>query len=301
MPRCLCLFLFALASCCARAQDGKIKPLILVDLTGKEIPIKGWSLVSGTKHLSWLAKDGKAKKGAPVGPECLEFRESKIDMYQDDVTTFIPLTALKQLEYDHKAKEVLVTLVGPDGKDATLRGPTRFKGINQFALDGEVGAAAIEIGGSVRILEGSLRVGFKSLTFPDAAPTPALSGPAASVLVRGKEKTLHQVQDLVPLYRVNGAYRVLPALFFQKTVKLELADIAKMTHLAPASKKGGALDFEVEKRDGMKQGLTLLDKSDLGEKETALLVGLVGRAPAGYRLFPAGIIQEVSWRAEEKK
>lgn len=87
----------------------------------------------------------------------------------------------------------------------------------------------------------------------------------------------------------------MPMLTFQKTLKLDLKDLARVTHLPPKAKKGGLLDFEVEKKDGTTQGLTLLDKVSLKEKESAILIGFVGRVPAGYCLFPATIIAEARW------
>ncbi|MFO0965900.1 MAG: hypothetical protein U0793_10000 [Gemmataceae bacterium] len=276
MPSRVAFVLLLCAPCAVHGQDAR-KPLILIDGADKNIPLKDWSFATGTKHLTWLApKEERGKKDA--GPEYLEFRVTKAEMYQEDVTTYIPLSALKEIEYDHKAKEVAVTLVNAEGKDVTLRGPTKFKAINQFTIDGAVAPTTFEIGGAVRLTEGAARFGFKKLKFPEPTAAAAVAGAEATVVVRGKEKVSHTVHGLVPLYRVGGGYRLVPSLFFQKTVVIDWPDVAKMTHMAPAGKKGGLLDFEVEKRDGTKQGLTLLEKTSLGEKEAGVLVGLIARA-----------------------
>lgn len=284
------------------AQEPKsAKPLTLIDAAGKEIGLKGWKFTGGTKQLSWL--DGKEPiKGAkPAGPEFLEFREQKAVMYKDDVTTYIPLAALKELVYEPKSKVVTVTLAAGDGKDLTLRGTTNFVGINKFNLDGEVTSGTLNVAGPVSLLDGSLRADIRAIRFPDPIPDKTAFLPDAVVSVRGKEKARHEVQGLRPLYRKGAGNQVMPYLMFQKTVKVELKDLARMRHLPAKDKKGGLLDFEVEKQDGTKQGLTLLTTIDLGEKNTAVLVGLVGQVAAGYRLFPATIIEEVTWKGKDKE
>jgi len=289
-------------------EKTEVKPLTLIDAAGKELTLKNWKFATGTKHLSWLDPKAdvpvpKGKKGSPVpptGPEFLEFREKKLEMYKDDVSTFIPLTSLKRIDYDLKAKEVSVTLLASDGKDLTLRGTTEYVGINKYNLDGEIDAGALQVGGPVKLQDGFLRAGIKSIVFADAKPAPQAVGSKAQVVTRGKEKTKHDVMDLQPVYKVGTRYRLVPALTFQKTVKIDLNDLARLTHLPRKDKKGGLLDFNVEKRDGSKQGLTLLDKLTMGEKESAVLAGLVGRVSAGYRIFPATIIAEVTWTPVEK-
>lgn len=275
------------------AQEGASKPITLVDASGKEMAFKQWKFVTGTRRLSWLEKEppAKEKKGMPYGPECLEFRVAKVPMFKEDVTTYIPLTSLKRIAYE--GKDVEVEVVGPGGKNFILKGSAEFVGINRFNLDGELDAGTLSVGGPIKLQDGFLKAGIRRIQFPDAAPLAETSGANATVVVRGKDSAKHTVADLQPLYKVGTTYRLIPALQFQKTINVDFKDIVRMTHLPPKGKKGGFLDFEVEKKDGTKQGMTLLDKASFAEKETAVLVGLVGRVPVGYRLFPATVIAEM--------
>jgi len=98
--------------CSPRAADPQpveAGTLVVTDNAGKEQKLKSWTLVAGTRHLSWLAdpapvKPDKeedkapAKRGArpkPVtGPEALEFREENSTDFQNGILTFIPLDRL---------------------------------------------------------------------------------------------------------------------------------------------------------------------------------------------------------------
>src|SRR5688572_12134849 len=118
------LCLIALPAVMLFGQEHKASALVVLDNAGKEIPLKTWKFTQGTRRLSWLAeakkgsekKEGQKKeddkkgdvkkaKGAvapePVGPECLALIEEKTPTYVNDVTTFIPLTSLKKIEFDH--------------------------------------------------------------------------------------------------------------------------------------------------------------------------------------------------------
>lgn len=183
------------------------KPLTLLDHAGKEITLKNATFTTGTKRLSWLdetvAPTPKDKKAAPpTGPEYLEFRERKTPMYKDDVTTYIPITAIKQIDYDPKAREVSVTIWIAKDEELNvavyLHGSTVYAGINKFNLDGEIEAGTLNVQGPIKLQDGFLRAGIRSIRFPDAKPVAAPSGANAIVIPRGKEKTKHEVGTCSP-------------------------------------------------------------------------------------------------------
>ena len=67
---------------------------------------------------------------------------------------------------------------------------------------------------------------------------------------------------------------------------------------APDKKQAVSHEYEVTHVGGAMQKLTLLDNTQLEDNQQAVLVGLVGRVPAGFKLFPPHTIAEVRW--EEK-
>lgn len=301
------IFLFAMVQ--VGGTENETKVLIVVDAAGKEIQVKDWKFVLGTKHLSWLgepvkAPDKKGKKKAaavvPSGPECLEFREEKTPAYANDITTFIPLSSLQRIDYDHDKKTVTVTLLTAGDKELKLVGPAKYVGINKFNIDGSVVSGNVSLSGEAKFQDGFLKAGIKGFRFP--APAQAVAAPtgrAATIIALDKEKTKHNVADLVPVYKVAGGYRAAPTLTFQKTVKVDFAKLVKLSHLPAKDKKTTSLDFEVTLDDGMKQGLTLLEKTTLDDNQAGVLLGLVGKVPAGYRVFPAHTIGELYYQKSD--
>lgn len=280
-------------------------PLTLIDEAGNAIKLKNWKFIHGVKPVPWLdakpvVADTKGKKPAlPIGPEYVEFREDKSPMYKDDVVVLVPLASVKQIDYLLDKKQAILTILGPDGTERNFTGPTDYVSINKFNVDGEVDGASISLPRKIQLRDGYLHVGIKSLRLPSSKPGPEAKGRPATVVVKDKEKTKHAVFELLPLYKVPGGYRREPVLMFQKTIKVEMSKLVRLVNIPPKTGKGISSDYEVYKSDGSKQGLTLLTQTTLEEKEPAHLVGLVGKIPGGYKLFPPGIISEVTMTQKE--
>ncbi len=267
--------------------DGKVK-----------IVLKDAHFTAGTRHLSWLVTDdkpAKTKTKTPAGPEYLEFREDKTPMYTDDIVTYIPVGSLQRLEYDHEKKLVRVTVKQAGDTDLTLVGSTKYANINKFSLDGTaLKKADLGVEGALQFQDGRMKVPFRGFINPAAKPVEAPTGRAAVVVARDKEKTQHKVQGLMPLYKVGAGQKLASVLMFQKIGQLDVSKIAALRQLPPTDKKQTySHDYEVTQIGGDKEKLTLLDATQLEGNTKAVLVGLVGRVPAGYRLFPASIIAEV--------
>ncbi len=290
-----------------RADEKDAGTLVVMDSAGKEIKLTKWKFVLGTRRLGWLGEpakvvEKKGKKAAPVvpsGPEYLEFREDKTPAYDKDVTTFIPVSSLRKIDYDHDKKAIAVTYLAAGDKELTLVGPSKFANINKFHIDGTVAPGNVSLAGEIKFQDGFLKAGIQGYRFPNAEPVPAPMGRPAIIVVLDKARTVHRVNDPVPIYKVGTDWRAVPELVFQKTVKVPFDKVAKLVRMPARDKKNPALDFEVAQDDGTKQGLTLLEKTSLGENQAAVLVGLVGKVSAGYRLFPAHIIAEL--RFEDRK
>lgn len=280
-------------------QDKENNVLVVVDGGGKELRLNNWKFSLGTRRLAWLAPQAKAapKKDklappASQGPECLEFREEKSTTYANGILTLIPLTRLQSIDYDHAKKLVSVTFLRADGKEETLTGTTKFSNINNFHIEGDAESAALTVSGVVKLQDGFLKAGIRGYRFPKPEPGPEATGRAA--VITAVDKSVHKVVDLVPLYKIGPSQRTVPVLVFQKTVKVDFANLAKLAHIPTKDKKFVSFDFDVTLRDGTKQGLTLLDKTTLDEDQPAVLVGLVGKTSAGYKLFPAHTIADLT-------
>ena len=110
------------------------------------------------------------------------------------------------------------------------------------------------------------------------------------------KKTTHKVVDLLPLYRLpDGGEKLLPTLMFKKTLKL---DVSKIKKIVTAGAEEGA--WQVTLKEGGEETLTLLETIPFEGKQ-ARLMGFVGRVPAGYKLFPASTIAEITFDASEEK
>ena len=253
-------------------------PLVVIDGKGKEVALKTWRLAAGTRKL-------------PGGPECLEFREDSSTTYQNGILTLVPVASLRKLDYDNDKKTVAL-VVAAAGKDVTLTGTTKFVGINKLTVEGDA-----ELGGlgaaTVKYQGGNPKGGVTSIRFPAAKPAPAVEALTVTFVADDKQKSKHAAAELTALYLVDGAYRTLPYVMFKKTVKIDVAKIAALRRLEPASKKEPASDFEVTLDDGAKHNLTLLTKVDLEKAKSATFVGLLGRVPVGYKLFPPHAVLEM--------
>jgi hypothetical protein len=280
---------------------GDGEPLVVIDGGGKEHKLKTWKFTKGTRRLGWLApaaKDDdpkdKDKPKAPVGPEALAFREENSTNFKDGILTLVPLERARSLEYDNTKMTVkLVAATGPKAEDTTtLTGLTSFEGINKLDIEAEVDKGDLGVA-EVKYL-GGIPKGISGLKFPapatkvEAAP----EGRAATITTKdamGKSK--HKVADLQALYLVAGGETLSPFVFFKKTLKVDVSKVRKISATNP-----GAIElvWVLTLKDGGDETLTLLSSPMLDGKP-AVLEGFLGRVPAGYKLFPAHVIEELEF------
>ncbi len=275
--------------------------LLVVPPTGtKELKLIDWRFVQGTRHFSLTeAAPVKPKIKAPDLPEYLEFREDKSTTYEKGILTLVPLTSIRKISYDREKKTVAVTVVTAEDKDETLAGSTKFIGINKITIEAD--ALLDGLGAATVKFHGGVDKGLHSITFPAPKAVAAAKGAVTTIIAEDKEKSKHATIELQALYQIDGQYRVLPYVMFKKTVKIDLDKIAAMRFVPSEDKKKVSHDFEVTLKDGAKHTLTLLTKIDLTEKKSATFEGLIGRVPAGYKLFPPHTIHELNTGAPKEK
>jgi hypothetical protein len=290
-------------TCCTTFTGGQIDEHTWEILYGPQtkILLKDAHFTAGTRRLSWLVAPDKPvnPKAKNVGPEYLEFREEKSTGFKDGIVTLVPIASLQRLEYDHDNKLVRAAVKQAGAKELTLVGSTKFVGVNKFSLEGTAAKTDVGVAGALQFQDGLMKVPFRGFAQSGAGPVEALSGRSATVIAQDKEKTQHEVQGLMPLYRVGAGQRLAGVLMFQKVGQLDVAKLAGIRRLPPADKKQTiAHDYEVTQLGGDKQKLTLLEKTQLSDNQPAILVGLLGRVPAGFKLFPPHTIAEVRFQAE---
>jgi hypothetical protein len=301
----------ALGACVVAAEDTP-KPaepgtLVVLDAAGREQKLKAWKFTAGTRRLGWLAppaekapaggagegKRATGRKPQPAGPEALELRAEMKFEFAEGVLTLVPLDRLRSLDYDNDKETVTARVEGGEA----LTGTTKYRRINKLVIEAEVDRGEQGVA-ELKFLGGVPR-GIRGVRFPPPkAPAAAPAGrPALVASADGETKTTHKVSDLLPLYRLaDGGERLLPTLMFRKTLKLDVAKIAKVTTA------GGENDpsWQVTMKAGGDETLTLLPKIPL-EGGQASLVGMVGRVPAGYKLFPVAAIAGITFDASEVK
>jgi hypothetical protein len=269
------------------------KPSLLVvpPTGGKEVRLVDWRFTNGTRLFS-LTDATPVKPNAKMPPleEYLEFREEKSTTFANGILTLIPLSSMRKMNYDRKNKTVAVSVLHDSG-EAVLIGTTRFVGINKVTL--EANAILDGLGAATVKFHGGLEMGLRSIIFPDPKAAAPAKGAVTTIIAEDTEGTKHVACDLQPLYKSDGQYRVLPYLMFNKTVRINLDKIAAMRSIASVEKNKISSNFEVTLRDGVKHTLTLLTEIDLSDKKSASLEGLVGRVPAGYKLFPPHTIHDL--------
>jgi hypothetical protein len=131
--------------------------------------------------------------------------------------------------------------------------------------------------------------------FPRAqAPAVAAAGRPARITTTERDRSVHPAADLVPLYRLaDGTSKPVPLLFFKKTLRIDPARIGSIR----AVDSGGTTETEwqVTLKDGATHTLTLLHTVTLDDNRQAVLEGMLGRVPAGYKLFPVHLIGELKF------
>ena len=288
--------------------------LIVTDGNGKEHKVKVWKFTAGTKYLSWLAaapkedkekdKDQektpvKGKKGGKVGPkantavgpEALEFSAVLGVPLKKRILTYVLLENIRSLEFDSKKETVTLRIAKSDKMedDEVLVGVIGYENTNIISIDAEADLG--EFGLAEMKFKGGVRGGIKAIRFPAPKPLPAeAKGRFAEVIGVGKTKDSHKVVDLQPLYlQANGLEQVVPTLYFQKTVKLDVTKIAQLAQVGM-----GGSTWDVTLKSGDSQPLGLIERpTEAGAKYSSQLQGLVGRASVGYQLFPLAAASEV--------
>jgi hypothetical protein len=281
---------------------GESDMLVVVDNAGKEHKLKTWKFESGVRRLSWLAaaKETPGKKGkpavkGPAGPEALEFSEGTQPPLKKRVLTLVPLESIRAINFDTKKKRVTVHVVHSDkaDDDEVLTGLTGYVGVNHLSLTAEADLG--DLGMAKKKFQGGVSKGIRSIRFPAPKPVAAVGeGRPAKVAAGSQGKTIHQIVDLQPLYRFgDGGARLHPTLYFEKTVKIEVDTIAKLTRVG--SGEAGGLTFDVLLKDGKQNPLILIDKIGSLDGRPAQLEGLVGRVSAGYKLVPMAGFGEIQF------
>jgi hypothetical protein len=321
------LLLAALAACVSLADDppksAEPGTLLVIDSSGQKThKLKAWKFTLGTRHLAWLApspppdkepeprdkeKDGKEGKPAPkpkpgrptAGPEALEFRDDSSTTFVDGVLTLIPLDRLRAIDYDPEKDTMSVRVAVSDKADdeQNLSGTTRFKGINKLAIEAEVDKGDLGVA-EVKFL-GGVPKGIRGVRFAPSKVSAAPAGRPAVVTVVDKDKKMPTpVTDLQVLYAVgDGGEKLSGLLMFKKTLKI---DVGKIKKISTAEGEGKDVSWNVALKDGGDDTLSLLTTITLDGKE-AVLKGLLGKVPAGYKLFPVHTIGEVEFDVKDKE
>jgi hypothetical protein len=280
--------------------------LVIVDARGKEQKLKTWEFVTGTRRLEWLAppekKDPKDKEGEdgprrpavrrPQGPEALVFRDENSTGWVDGVLTLIPLDRLRGLDFDEENQTATVRVAAGDKPDAdvTLTGTTKYARMNKVTIEAEVDKG--ELGVAAVKYQGGVKGGIKGIRFPSAKAAPAPAGRPAQVTVNldGKKQVTEKVTDLQVLYRgLAGGEKLSPILLFKKTVKVP---VDKLQKLVAAGGEGA--EWQLTLKGGSEETFTLLTTGEL-DGVRVRLEGLLGKVPAGYKLFPLHTVAEVQF------
>jgi len=282
-------------------KDDKNALIVMPPAGGKEVKLVDWRFTQGTRHFSPIGEEKvNPKTKMPTGPEYLEFREEKSTTYKNGIFTLIPLASVRKITYDREKKTVAVAVVTGDAEDLILNGVTRFTGSNKITIEAE--ALLDGLGAATVKFQGGIDKGLHSVTFP--APTAvakAKGGAPAIITADDKEKSKHPASDVQPLYLVEGAYRIVPYIMFKKTVKVDMDKVAGIRFVPSEDKKKASNDYEVTLKDGNKHTLTLLSTVETEKKKSMTFLGLLGRVPAGYKLFSVDALYEFRLADEEKK
>lgn len=274
--------------------------IVVVDAAGKEQKVKSWSITAGVRQLNWLVpdekEDPKAKKSAS-GPTALLVRDERKIHFLAGVVTFVPVDRLRSISFD-KDKETMTVRAAVSAKaseDVVLTGTTAYRGINKITIEAEVDKG--DAGVAAITFQGGIPKGIKEVRFPEPKVDASKPGRPAVVVTLDKEvKTTHKVSDLQPLYLLrSNREKLSTTLFFRKTLKIDVNKVKKIT--VGAEDSDDVVWQVVQKDDD--STLTLL-QSTMIDGQTATLVGLLGKVPVGYKLFPVRRIQSIHFDTSDE-
>jgi hypothetical protein len=284
----------------------------VIDVAGKEVKLRGWTFTEGTRRLGWLAgpdekeeapkekPKGKGKKPArvAVGPEALVIRDAAKFNFAEGVLALVPLTQIRTVTFDaeNRTMTIKAAVSAKADEDVELSGTTLYKMLNKVTLEADVDKGVLGVA-SVTYQGGLARGGIRGLRFSPAAPEAMKPGRGAVVETADKTlKRTFKVSDLMPLYRLADGREVLSStLLFKKTLRL---DVSKVAAIAVSGEDSEETVWNVTPKDGEAGTLTLLTAGTI-EEQSAVLVGLVGRVPYGYRLFPVRRVVSITFDAAE--
>jgi hypothetical protein len=279
--------------------------LVVIDSAGKEQKLKTWTFSAGVRRLAWLAPAGKDPKDkgpkdkkALAGPEALEFRDEASTNFVKGVLTFVPLDRLRAIDFDNAKNTMTVRVAtGPKADaDEVLKGTTEYEQFNKLAIAAEVDRGEKGIA-ELKFL-GGVKGGIRGVRFPPPKAAAAAAGRPASITLTDKAKSVLKVTDLQPLYQFeDDSERLLPTLLFKKTLKLEMAKMEKIVVGGGVNDKTA---WQVKMQGEDAETLTLLLTASIDGKPAAY-VGLLGRVPAGYKLFPAHTIATIDFAEKPKE
>lgn len=281
------------------------EPIVVVDGQGKEHTLHQWKFTQGTRFLSWLAPadtavppsapkgKGKAPALAAIGPEALEVREGQVFTYQDGITTLMPLTSVKAIEFDSAKKNVSVTVLDETGKEQTLTGTTKYLNLNRFAVEGQ--SKGDKGGNLVKFKGGDAKDTLKAIRFPGAKATLApAQGSTITVQAPVKEEMKHRLTAPRPLYQVGSRLQVQPNLFFQISVQVPLEKVSRLRYVPAEDSKIVSKTFEVSLAEKEVYLLTLREPMPEGNS-AGKWVGIIGRTAVGYKWVPPHMIADLTF------
>ena len=250
---------------------------VVTDAAGKELTLKNWKILAGTRKLNWV--DGK--------PVAFEFRETGSTSFKDGIVTLVPLSRIEAVAWDYEKETVIVRVAG---LDKPLTGSTKYKDINVLTIEADVdqgaaGVAALRFRGGVA--KGGIRgVKFPAAKMPEAAKE---TGPAFTFTVPpdGKSKaapttqTAHRVQAL---YRFStGEDKPQTYLMFKKTLKVELSTVAKLTLGLQRQGSHGRVRVEAQ---GFLGVVGDVDDVNPHRRQTGHACGVDGERSSGLPIVP---------------
>ena len=268
-------------------------PIVVVDSGGKEVKLKSAKMTGGFHRLAWLADPKGATDDAKKGPLALELREPHSTTYVKGVVTLVPLGCIEAVRYDTERQTVSVK-----GLADPLTGTLQYKGFNVVSFEGDADGLTTKFTGGVP------KGGFRSVTFPTAKPFPPHKAGGTEWKVQiDQPKAGHPtltVRNLKALYHFPGGSEVLageipvrkgrtPLKFDTSLKKLEFLAIDTNTHMAAA---------EVCE-DGAPECTVVIPLTIDRDGKTGTMVGLVGEADVGWKLFPLHCIKVI--RPDDRK